>query len=454
MSEPRPVALVVDRDHEDTRALVAFLRANQFDVEWTRDSEGAANVLEREHVDCLVSEARAPRIDGLALLSRARERNPAVCAVMITEGAELSVAVEAMRRGAYDFQSKPVNLHKLLATLRLGREHQRLAERVVEMEQRLDRRFGLRALSGRSRAIQRVRDQVRQVAAARAPVLIEGEPGSGRGVVARALHQNGPRRDRRFERVRCDAVSEPALEAELFGVEAPAATPGAPSPRPGRLELADGGTLFLEDIEHAAPAVQLRLLRFLQDRAFERAGGSQTRRADVRLIATTGRDLAHEAREGRFREDLLYRLAVVRIVVPPLRERHEDIPELVEAFVREANRELARRVPGVTPGLLERLRAHDWPGNVSELKGVIDGMVATARGRARLDVSALPEALRGARDAVDRIVLPVGATLAEAERQLIEATLRRTAGDRRRAAAMLGIGLRTLYRRLREIGPS
>ena len=448
MRDERPRVLVVDREGEATKSLLAFLRGHDLEVVWARDGESGYNALDATRVDCLVTELRIHRIDGMALLRRAHERNPEVCAVLIAEGADVDMAVEAMRRGAADFQVKPVNHEKLLAVLRQGLERQALAARVAEMEAQLDERFGVERLTGRSRAIVRVMEQVRHIASTRATVLIEGETGTGKGLVAQAVHRLSPRKAERFVWVNCGALAEGVIESELFGHERGAFT-GASAMRRGRFELADGGTLFLDEIGELSPTVQVKLLRVLQDRSFERVGGSETLRTDVRLIAATNRDLATEVRAGRFREDLFYRLGVVRIGMPPLRERPEDIPLLVEGFIREFDREHGRKVTGITRGVLDRLVRYPWPGNVRQLRNTVEGMVVFAEGRRALDLSDLPDALREVESAGEKLELRVGMTVAEAERQLVAATLRHCGNDKPRAAAMLGIGLRTLYRKLK-----
>ena len=456
MLKDKPTVLVVDREGEGTGALVAFLRENDLEVLWARDGEGGYNALDSARVDCLVTELRVQRIDGLALLRRARELKPDVCAVLITEAADVGVAVEAMRQGAADFQVKPLNHDKLLAVLRQGLAHQALAARVAEMAAQLDERFGFERLTGRSRAIVRVMEQVRHIASTRATVLIEGETGAGKGLVAQALHQNSPRKGERFVWVNCGALAEGVIESELFGRGTRAkrgsggAFTGASGMRRGRFEMADGGTLFLDEIGDAPPAVQVKLLRVLQDRSFERVGGSETIKVDVRLLAATNRDLAAEVRAGRFREDLFYRLSVVRIQMPPLRERPEDIPLLVEGFIREFGREHGRRVTGITRGVLDRLVRYPWPGNVRELRNTVEGMVVFAEGRRALDLSDLPDALREVESAGEKLEPRVGMTVDEAERQLIAATLRHCGNDKTRAAAVLGIGLRTLYRKIKQ----
>jgi DNA-binding NtrC family response regulator len=460
MHRETPTLLLVERDADATQALIAFLYRHGFEIVWVRDEESAFNALDRESISALVVALRAPRIDGLAVLRRARERHPAIGAVAIgasVHGAPANageLADEAIRLGAADVQSRPVNPDRLLAVLERGLAQQRLAARVGELEERLERRLGFERIEARSPGMRRVIEQVRQVAPTRAPVLIEGEPGSGRSRLAEIIHHHSPRRAGRFVIASARGATPELVEREVFGREGGAGAGdgvegvGPASGQAGRLELADGGTLLLEHVEAAPAGVQVRLLRLVQDRAFERVGGAATRRADVRLIVSTAADLAAEVRAGRFREDLHARLSVVRMRIPPLRARGEDLPMLAAAFVREFNREHGRRVTGVTPGVLERLAAQSWPGNVRELRDMIEGMVVFAHGRRPLDLSDLPRAIRGPAAADEQATLAPGMTVEEAERALIEATLRHTGYDKTRAAAMLGIGLRTLYRKI------
>src|SRR6267378_723826 len=454
--QPEPATLLlVEPEAEATQDLIAFLRRHEIEVIWARDGDAAQDALEREALHALVVALQAPRIDGLAVLRRAIERHPAICAIAIANarrGAapDLGVADEAVRLGAADVQIRPLRPDRLLAVIERGLANGRRIARLEELEVRLDRRFGFERIEARSPAMRRILEQVRQVAATRAPVLIEGEPGTGRSRLAELIHHHSPRRRARFVRMTCAGPAADAIERELFGWEngsAPAAERG-----PGKLEIADGGTLLLEQVEATPAAVQVRLLRFLQDRAFDRVGGVETRRADVRVVAATSHDLEADARDGRFREDLRARLSVVRLAIPTLRARLEDLPLLAATFVREFDREHGRRVTGVTPGALERLAAYSWPGNVRELRDTLEGMVVFAQGRRPLDLSDLPQAIRGLAQGEQTTALAPGMTVEEAERALIESTLRHTGYDKTRAAAMLGIGLRTLYRKIRLYG--
>ena len=444
----RAVVLVVDRETDRARSLVASLRAHGFEVAWAYDGEGAVGVLGRTRVDALVCALREKRIDGFAVLAAVRELRPEACAIMLSDGPELELAVEAMRAGAWDVQPRPVHAERLIAALGRGLDHLALAERVVVMEDALVRRERPGELTGASRALQRARDQVAQVAPTRATVLVAGEEGTGKGVLARAIHEASPRRGQPFVRLECDGLPAEMFEAELCGVEGE----GGAAIRRGRVELAEGGTLVLAGIEHLPPRAQVLMLRLLQERVFERAGGARALRADVRVIATTARDLDAEVRAGRFREDLLWRVAVVRIALPPLRERREDVPLLVDRLLHDLAREHGRRPRHVTRGVMERLVAQPWPGNVAELKHTLESLLVSARGRGPIDVTALPSPLRAVQPAGAQPEVSVGMTIDESERALIEATLRHVAGDKPRAAAMLGIGLRTLYRKLDRYG--
>jgi DNA-binding NtrC family response regulator len=352
-----------------------------------------------------------------------------------------------MRQGAYDFQSRPILREKLLEVLRRGFSDQALRGRMAEIERELDERFGVEDLVARSRPMLRVLDLVRRTAAMMSPVLIEGEPGTGKEVVAHAIHRESRRRERPFVRVRCGLLAPDGTDVELFGYEDPEKAGGIHA---GWLERADGGTLYLDELGEASAETQARLLRLLAEHEFTRAGGATTLRADVRLIAATSRDLAAEVAGRRFRRDLLDRLGLVRVTVPPLRERREDLPPLAQTFVRESNRAHRRHAAGLTPGVLERFERYPWPGNVRELRDVIDAMVAAADRRRPLGVADLPLRLRETPSL--RLQLSVGMTVGEAERHLIEATLEHAGGDKRRAAAMLGIGLRTLYRKIEAYG--
>lgn len=449
MPAAKPTVLVVERESAATTALLAFLRGYGLRISWARDGDVAGRTLTETRVDALVAPLRAPRIDGVALCRRAREHHPDACVVLSAGAARPAMIAAALAAGAFDVLPRPVGHERLLAVLERGFAHRRLAARLREAEARLDERFAVAPFTGRSRAITRVMEQVRHLASTHTAVLIEGEVGTGKRLAARAIHQNSPRRNESLVEIDCGALSEPLLERELFGREAGDPTDGDAAQR-GRLESADGGTLLLNEIDELPSGVQVRLLRVLQDHAFERVGGQATLKVDVRMIATTRTDLDARVREGRFRGDLFQRLGMVRIVMPPLRDRRDDLPMLVEQLLLEADRGRARGTRGVTRGVLDRLLAHPWPGNVRELRDTIESMVMVA-GRGRpLGLADLPQALRPDGTGAAPLEISAGMTVEEAERQLIAATLALARHDKPRTAALLGIGLRTLYRKLKE----
>ncbi len=455
-------ALVVDEDTNDTRQLVAFLKTRGFEVLWATDREAAYRSLNEHRIDVMVTELHVNGIDGMELLRLARRRNSEVCVVMIADGADVELATEAMRQGAYDFQTKPLNLGKLEAVIERSISHQRLVVHTHRLRQELDERFGLRSIIGDSPEMIAVCNRIRQIAPTRSTVLVVGPTGSGKELVAKALHRNGPRKDRPFVTLNCAALSENLIESELFGHVKGAYT-GAHQARQGRFEIADGGTLFLDEIGELSSSTQAKLLRALEERQFERVGDSKSVSVDVRLIAATNRALEGLVKEGTFREDLYYRLNVVKIQLPALRQRREDIPLLVDAFIKDFNRENGRNITGISRGAMRLLQRYDWPGDVRELKNIIEGMIVFAPDGAILSVEDMPDnvleslgighlsdGIPESDSAFKRMRIPVGTSLAEVERIAIEETLKATGGNKAQAAKTLRIGLRTLYRKLKE----
>jgi len=447
---PRPRGLVVDKDEARGREMTAFLDERVgVDATLVRDGEAAYNVLDTETVHVLITDLRAQRIDGMRLLEIARARNSEVAVVIIASEVELEVATEAMRRGAYDVQTRPLNFERLQAVLERAISHQRLVVEVSDLQARLDHRYGIQYLTGMSPQMISVYDRIRQLASTRTTILVTGETGTGKELVAKSIHHLSPRRNEPFVALNCSALAEGVVESELFGHERGAFT-GAVAERKGRFEIADGGTLFLDEISEVSPAVQVKLLRVIQERELERVGGTGTIRVDVRLICATNRDLGALVREGRFREDLYYRLNVASIHLPPLRERKSDIPILVDEFIEQFNDENRKRIKGVTRGAMELLMQYDWPGNVRELRNLIEGMVVFGHDGEPLDVGDLPNHLRAQPSESRDLGLRVGMTMEEIEKRAIEETLKATGYDKQRTAQILGIGLRTLYRKMKQ----
>lgn len=445
-----PRALVVAKDSEDIKELRAALELWGYKTYWARDGEAGYNVLDGEEtIHAMITELNVHRIDGMRLLSVAKERNPDICVIVIAGEADIELATEAMRQGAYDFQTKPLNLQKIRAVLDRGLSLQRLAIEVTDLHRRLDQRYGFPSLIGNSRGMVTVYNMIRQIAPTRATVLIQGETGTGKGLVAQTIHQNSPRRNAPFVTLNCASLAEGVIESELFGHERGAFT-GAVQTHKGRFEIADGGTLFLDEVSEMSLATQAKLLRVLEDREFERVGGARPIKVDVRLIAASNRDLEQWVREGKFREDLFFRLKVVTIKLPPLRERKQDIPRLVEVFIHEFNIEHDKSITGISRGAMDLLMQYHWPGNVRELKNTIEGMVVLSASGRMLDVSDLPEHILGqvrAEVPDGDIHIRVGMTMEEIEKIAIEHTLRSVGYDKHKAAEILGIGLRTLYRK-------
>ncbi|MBI2467025.1 MAG: sigma-54-dependent Fis family transcriptional regulator [Candidatus Rokubacteria bacterium] len=443
-----PTVLVADDDAGMRESVCRALRREGFQVLAAEDGAAALETLRRGCVDLLVADLRMPGLDGLELLRAARLVAPETEALLISGHGTVEEAVEAMKEGAYDFLTKPFDRAALVRTVRQALERRALILENRSLQRRLDELAGAGELIGTSPGIRPVLDLVRQVAPTTATVLIQGESGTGKELVARMLHDLSPRRGKPFVRVNCAALPETLLESELFGYERGAFT-GAVGRKEGRFQLADGGTVLLDEVGDLSPVTQSKLLRVLQEGEFEPLGATRTVKVDVRVVAATNQDLGQLVREKRFREDLYYRLQVITVTVPPLRERREDIPLLAQHFLRRFAAKNHRELDGFTEAALARLLDHAWPGNVRELEHAIERAVILARGRL-LDAGDLPEAIAGAEPSARVVPIPIGMPLDEVEQRLIEETLQRTKGDKELAAKLLGIASRTIYRKLRE----
>jgi DNA-binding NtrC family response regulator len=454
----QPTILIVD-DEKHTRDGLRSLLENDYDVYAAADTAGAMDVLEREQVVVLLTDLRLGTEDGMVLIDRALKMpRPPIC-IMMTAYGSVDVAVEAMKRGAYDFVTKPLNLDKVELLIARAVQGRKLEQENRALRQQVDERYGLENIWGDSAALHEVLETIKQVAPSSANVLIEGESGTGKELAAHAIHNLSRRNKAKFVVVHCAALSPQLLESELFGHEKGAFT-GAHERRIGRFEQASGGTLFLDEVGEIDPSTQVKLLRVMgEERAFERVGGNQTLRADVRLIAATNKNLEQLVREGKFRDDLFFRLNVVRITMPPLRDRKEDIPILVRGFLRHFAKENDKSVVDIEPGAMDALLTYDWPGNIRELRTAIEHGVVMSTGP-KITLRDLPIAVRQAATAkLPGGVSPTAAfgekssslDLHETEKKLIAQALAATNGNVTAAAKKLGISRRTLHRKINEM---
>ncbi len=444
----KPVVLIVE-DEKNTRDGLARALRKSFDVRLAEDGRRALDVLSEAPVDVVLSDIRMPGMDGLTLMKRVKASAARPIVILLTAYGNEEIAVEAMKPGADDYVPKPVNLDKLELSLRRFLKARDMESENRVLRAQLDAKYGLESIIGQSPPMQEVFDTIRQVSSSRATVLIQGESGTGKELVAHALHALSPRANQPFVAVHCAALTSTLLESELFGHEKGAFT-GAAERRRGRFEMADGGSLFLDEVGEIDLNTQVKLLRVLEERRFERVGGQTTLDTDVRLIAATNRDLRQMVDDGAFREDLFYRLNVVVINLPPLRERRGDIALLAQHFIRSTAEENGKNLDGITPEAMNLLTSYDWPGNVRELRNVIERMVVLARGD-RLTVRDMPSPVR------DTLPRRGGTSMAElsleeAEKQLIVQALDTHGGNRTKAAEQLGISRRTLHRKLNEYG--
>jgi two-component system response regulator PilR (NtrC family) len=454
-SADTPHVLFVD-DEPVLRALMAErLTGHGFDVVQAENGERALELLHQFAFDVVITDLRMPGMDGTQVIEAARQRYPGIIAIVITGYGTIKDAVEAIKRGASDFIAKPFQFDELSHVLKKALEQRRLAAENAYLRSQLEERYQFGGILGRSRPMQSLFQLLETVARANATILITGETGTGKEVVARAVHHNSPRRAHRFVALNCSAIPETLLEAELFGHVRGAFT-GAVGTRQGRFEQAHKGTLFLDEVGTMSAALQMKLLRALQEREFERVGDNQTIKVDVRVIAATNSELGRMVADGTFREDLYYRLNVINVQLPPLRDRREDIPLLVKHF-------LERFAPGVlmhvSQSAMRALMAYSWPGNVRQLENALERAVALCSGRTEIDLSDLPSEIYAAPAVAARppVEFPEGGIdlpgyLATIERDLIKLSLERTGGNRNKAAELLRIKRTTLVEKLKRLG--
>jgi DNA-binding NtrC family response regulator len=440
--------LVVDDDDNLRESITDALTEEGYNTIPIDNEEGALSCLNNSQIDLVITTLQAPNIDGMKLLNITKEKHPETDVIIVANAQSVEMTVKAIKAGAYDLQIKPINIEKLKISVGEVLKSRIILAEDIKSPHPLDSKYGLTGFVGNSEKMQRIYRTITKIAPAMTTLLIAGETGTGKNLLARAIHYNSPRKDKPFVELSCAALPESVIESELFGHERGAFT-SAVSRKKGRFELANGGTLFLNEVSDISAFTQVKLLRVLEDKEFERVGGMETISVDVRLIAATNKDLETAIRDGKFREDLYYRLRGVIIELPPLRQRKEDIPLLVEAFIRDANRINNGKVKGITDQAMQFLIEYDWPGNVRELKNCIEGMVVMAR-RSSLGMNDLPKYIRRAGDDKWSVNIHVGMSARDAEKELIAETLKYTNNNKALAAKILNMGLRTLFRKVKE----
>ena len=441
--------LIVDDEKHIREGLEKALSLDGYDVQLASDGQEAIDKVEEGDVDLVITDLKMPLRSGEELLKDALERYPYLPIIILTGHGTIENAVEAMRNGAYDFITKPLNIDKLSLIVKRALENSSLKRQNRELLNQLKKKYSFEYIIGKSAPMKKVFETIELVAPSRANVLVTGESGTGKEMIADAIHHHSPRREKSYIKVHCAALPESLLESELFGHEKGSFT-GAIARKRGRFELANLGTIFLDEIGEISLQTQVKLLRVIQEREFERVGGEERIKVDVRIISASNRNLKDEIERGNFREDLYYRLNVVSIHVPPLRERPDDIPLMVHKFIEEFSKENNREIEGITNGALQALMSYKWPGNVRELRNVIESIVVLTKARIITEQD-LPVGVLS-KDEKSSLKIPVGVSLADAEKQLIMFTLEYTGGNKTKASEVLKIGRKTLHRKLSEYG--
>jgi len=448
----KPRILVVDDEASIRMMLRAVLEEEGYEIVEAADGPEAIRAVEQDPLDLILLDLRMTKMDGVEALTEIRKISPFVPVLMMTAYATVKTAVEALKAGAFEYLAKPLDIEELKILVQNALEYYRLREENLTLKERLGSRFDFSRMIGRGRKMKELFDLLAQVAPSEATILILGESGTGKELVANAIHHNSLRTQQPFIKVSCAALPATLLESELFGHEKGAFT-GAVARREGRFQAAHRGTIFLDEVGEMGPAIQTKLLRVLQEREFEPLGSSRTVKVDVRVIAATNKELSKEIREGRFREDLFYRLNVIPIHLPPLRERKEDIPSLANHFLALYDEKNKKDIREISPKALDLLVRYDWPGNIRELENCLERAVIVARGEI-IAPADLPTTIQNlpAGKQESEIAFPAGISLQEAEKALILKTLEDAGGNRSRAAEILGINRRTLQMKLKEYG--
>jgi two-component system response regulator HydG len=452
---PPGEVLIIDNDRAHAETVAESLQRSGFHCRVAASGSDGARIIDQQDFDVIITDLVMHDVDGLAILARAKNTQPDTEVILLTGHGTVPSAVEAMRQGAFNYLLKPLDIQQLRAATEKAAESTRLRRVNLELKRRLDERFGFEGVVGDSRQMRDVVERLRRIAPTAATVLIQGETGTGKELVAQAIHQNSPRKNKPFVALNCAALSEHILESELFGHVKGAFT-DASADRVGKFEYADGGTMFLDEVGDMPLATQIKLLRVLENGEITRVGSNEPIRVNVRILSATNRNLEDGIAAGTFRSDLYHRLKVVSLRLPTLIERSQDIPILIDYFLKQFSAQHGKHIKGVSPPARHRLLSYPWPGNVRQLRNVVESMVVVDYD-GLLDLDDLPEELAAPAEPADQpagaaLVQLVGHSLREIERLFIAETLRVTGGNREVAASKLGIGERTLYRKIKEYG--
>jgi DNA-binding NtrC family response regulator len=445
----KKVILIVEDDFTVRESLRLLFKKKGYEILLASNGKEALHLFRREVVDLVITDVVMPKMDGIELLEAVKSLRPETEVIVISAQGTIEKAVQAMKLGAFDFIEKPINPRVISLLVERGLEKQTLILQNRDLRSKLEDKFHFRNIVGRSEKMVKIFELIHHIAPYDSSVLIIGESGTGKELIANAIHYNSPRASMPFIKVSCASLSEGIIESELFGHEKGAFT-GAIASRKGRFELAHQGTLFLDEVEDIPPSTQIKLLRVLQEGEFERVGGNKTIKVNIRIIAASNRDLHEAVKGGVFREDLYYRLNVVNIKLPTLKDRRDDIPFLVNFFIEKYNQKYHMKVKGISQKAMNLLTNYEWTGNVRELENTIESILVI-NSPGVIDIQHLPQEIRDIKQRPEVIPIKIGTPLEEVAKEMLIQTLRATKGNKRKAAQLLGINVRTIHRKMEEI---